>query len=347
MLKSVDKIQHAHLVAYMKSRFRHIRDGEPGTDETLRQLGQLIVDSQKRPKIRILATHILSQNAVPQKNDAAAALALFGWIKKNIRYQKDPTHVEVVQDPEITAFQIRAGDCDDQAALMGALASSVGIPARLTVIGNNRNNFSHIFAEVLVNNRWIAADTTLDAPFGTRPILPIKKTYSLNGVPNMYTPALSGYRRRSGMGIAPVIAAPAVTALTKATTNILNTLNPFGQSQGFKLREAASKDFFDKRNYIFSILSSLTPAQQQKWSTMSFLKTDYNTRRENDYERQELNDFYAWLQADIDNNARLQAEAGSGIYTQSNDVITAATSGSGMMIMAIMGLAALFLTRKK
>jgi hypothetical protein len=169
----------------MRARFDHIPPGESGTDETVRRLGALIKSANQRPKLHILATHILSQKNVPAKNDLAAARALWSWIRQNIRFVKDPTNVELIQDPELTAFQIRAGDCDDHAALMAALAASIGIPARLSVIGNDPQNFQHIFAEVQVGGKWIAADTTIKEPFGTRPKLAAVKRYSLYGVPQM------------------------------------------------------------------------------------------------------------------------------------------------------------------
>jgi hypothetical protein len=114
----------------------------------------------------------------------AAAKALHDWVRSRISYVLDPVDVETVQDPEAT-LKIKAGDCDDHSALMAALSMSIGIPARFVVLGNRRDDFQHIYPELLIAGRWYPADTTTSKPFGWAAKLPVKKIYSNKGVPAM------------------------------------------------------------------------------------------------------------------------------------------------------------------
>lgn len=148
---------------------RSIASGERGTDQTVDALKQLVVDSERRPEIRLLAIDILKSARVPNNDDAAAAAALFEWVRSNVHFYKDPLSIEAIQEPEFTVFELHAGDCDDHAALMAALARAVGIPARFIVVGQTPDRFQHIYPEVEIDGSWIAVDTTGGAQFGERP----------------------------------------------------------------------------------------------------------------------------------------------------------------------------------
>lgn len=178
----------------MRYRIDHIPDGEAGTDATLKAIGRLIADAQRRPVIRFAALDALRTAGADSHSTPTAARALFDWVRRNIRYVHDPVDIETVAAPDVT-LQIRAGDCDDQAALLAAMAASIGIPSRFKVIGPSRQTFQHIYAEINIGGRWIPVDTTIPNGFGRRPRLPVEKTYDLKGVPMKTT--LSGPVTRS------------------------------------------------------------------------------------------------------------------------------------------------------
>jgi len=176
-----------HLYAYMKYRLSAIPTGSAGTDATVKEIARLVQHDLHRPKIRLLATKILANRSVPSKHTLSEAKAIFDYIVRRVRYQKDPIGIETVQSPMVTN-SIRAGDCDDHSGFVAGLASAVGIPVRFRVIGYAPDNVVHIYAEMFVNGSWMAADTTEPQHgFGWRPKgLPYEKIYNLNGeVDNM------------------------------------------------------------------------------------------------------------------------------------------------------------------
>ena len=170
----------------MKFTVQEIPNGLAGTIATIDLMKQFVAESQQRPTTRLTALNILRTAGVDSKNEAAAAHALYSWIKKNISYIKDPIDVETVQAPEIT-LQNHGGDCDDHAVLMAALAENIGIESKFSVIGNDENNFSHVFPEIYINRKWTPADTTSAIPFGDSHSLAIKKSFTNKGVVKMPT----------------------------------------------------------------------------------------------------------------------------------------------------------------
>lgn len=164
---------------------KDIPDGERGTDATVKQMALFVKASLRRPTLRLLAIKILNTYKIPNHNNPEAIKALFSWVKQNIRYLKDPVEVETVQDPEAT-IKLRAGDCDDQASLMAALAMSIGHAARFVVIGSHKDAFGHVYPEININGRWVPVDTVAPLAFGSAPKSSVKKTYSIEGESIMY-----------------------------------------------------------------------------------------------------------------------------------------------------------------
>ena len=166
----------------MEYRLSAIPSGLAGTDATLKEIGRLVEYDLQRPQLRLLATRILRRHAIPSKHHLAEAKALYNYVVRTVRYQKDPIGLETVQSPTVT-LQVRAGDCDDHSGLLAALAAAVGIPARFRVVGYTDDHIVHIFPELFVNGRWLPADTTEPGRgFGWRPTsLPYERVYNLTG----------------------------------------------------------------------------------------------------------------------------------------------------------------------
>ena len=164
----------------MKYELFQIAGGLAGTDRTVREIARHVQADLQRPGIRLLATEILRH--IPSKDQEAEARAIYDYVSRSIRYQKDPIGIETVQSPLVT-LRLKAGDCDDHVALVAALALSVGIPARLRVVGYFKDEMVHIFPELNINNRWTVADTTEPGRgFGWRPpTFPVERLYNLNG----------------------------------------------------------------------------------------------------------------------------------------------------------------------
>jgi hypothetical protein len=54
----------------------------------------------------------------------------------------------------------QGGDCDDQTVLLGALASSIGFPVVVRIIGEGPGRWRHVHLRVKVRGRWVPADLT-------------------------------------------------------------------------------------------------------------------------------------------------------------------------------------------
>lgn len=162
----------------MRFSLEDIPAGEAGTDATVKRLVELVESSARRPDLRLVALRLINSAQISGRDKWNIAAAIHRFVKSRVRYVNDPISVETVQQPEIT-LRLGAGDCDDQAALVAGLARAVGIPARFAVIGQNPDQFKHIFTELQINGKWVAADTTSPRSFGTpAPDLGIKKVYT-------------------------------------------------------------------------------------------------------------------------------------------------------------------------
>ncbi len=147
----------------------------------------MVSDAAHRPGIRQLAIQIVTGAGATGKDQARQAKALFQWVKNNIGYIADIRNIETIAHPLVT-LQSGAGDCDDQAALVAALAESIGIATRLKVVGDHPDRFRHIFAELFINGQWHPADTTETNRLGERADgATVEKTYTLRGEPTMTT----------------------------------------------------------------------------------------------------------------------------------------------------------------
>ncbi len=107
--------------------------------------------------VRALAVKIASAH---QENELAVLLraaALFEYVKKNVTYVPDPSHMsegEMVDGdyvaPPVETLDTRGGDCDDQAILIASLFSAVGIENRMRLISNTDNEW-HLLTEFRVD----------------------------------------------------------------------------------------------------------------------------------------------------------------------------------------------------
>lgn len=194
----------------MLSKLRHISNGETGTDQTIEIISNIVNESLKRPDVRLLAHRILREAGLSSRDGYKVASALTDWVRKHIRYVKDPIGVETVQSPEVT-LKITSGDCDDHVVLISALMQSIGIPIRYVVVGRNRQQFSHIYIQGLIGSSWREIDTTIPGRIGRAGQLPVKKIYNNNGGRGM-----SGYVLNPGLAGSPEVVPVRRSTLSKA-----------------------------------------------------------------------------------------------------------------------------------
>lgn len=153
--------------------------GERGTAQTIDAMRALVDQALADPSFVRLAIDIVRN--VPAYDELAEVEALYSWVKRRIRFTKDPLTKEKLYPPQ-ELLKIRAGDCDDIAMLLGALDLAIGYPARLVTVSADRNHpeeFSHVYVEVEVPARsgnWIAQDAArFDSRFGLEPPVYFRK----------------------------------------------------------------------------------------------------------------------------------------------------------------------------
>jgi hypothetical protein len=176
-------------------------NGDPGTAQTIALMRRLI--DAALADATFVRTAIEIVRDVAAFNDLGEAEALFSWVRRNIRFTKDPLTKEKLYPPQ-ELLKIRAGDCDDIAMLLGAFLLAVGYPARLITVSANPeqpNDFSHVYVEGEVppgSGQWIPMDAArIDSQFGIEPPSYFRKrAWSL--VDDSYQD-LSGGRRRGSL----------------------------------------------------------------------------------------------------------------------------------------------------
>ena len=126
-------------------------------ESQLKFLAPSLFIESNHPKIRDLVKKIVAADETPLKK----TINLVDWINKNI--EKRP----VISLPDALAvIENRAGDCNEHAVLLAALARAVGIPAKLEagLVYLNGRFYYHAW-NLLYLGKWI----TVDSLFGQLP----------------------------------------------------------------------------------------------------------------------------------------------------------------------------------
>ncbi len=114
------------------------------------------------PTIRRLALNILQQAQIPSHHFVDEALAIGDYVKRKVRYVRDPNNIEYLQDPIDLVKHIQnntaQGDCDDMALLTSALLMSIGHQPFFRAVRYTNsfagNNYNHIYTVVYERNPY-------------------------------------------------------------------------------------------------------------------------------------------------------------------------------------------------
>lgn len=185
-------------------KYKELPGGFRGTDATVKEMSRVAMSKygSRSPKIRALACNIIRQAGIREKDYVAEALAIGNWVKNNIRYVKDVYGQETLSYPEEVAFNMQAGDCDDQSILLAALLGSVGIPSRFKTMGLTPVQYSHVYLQAKPGKQWITMDPIMsEKPIGwevPKSRRAIEKVYPVMG-PGGYAPG-QGVDGMNGLG---------------------------------------------------------------------------------------------------------------------------------------------------
>jgi len=137
-----------------------LRSGDPGTKKTIREMIRLIRKNISNPRMILFTKRLIKENGAV--TDLQRVKLIHNFLMNKILYQRDPKGVELLNDP-VSILKRGFGDCDDKVILGSVLYELAGIPARISVVAlkPGKKVFSHIYSQVLLNNKWIEADATI------------------------------------------------------------------------------------------------------------------------------------------------------------------------------------------
>jgi transglutaminase-like putative cysteine protease len=128
----------------------------------IRFLNEAAAHDTTSPEVRDLALRL--RRAHPDARGFLAAVQAF--VRASVRFVREAR--ETFQHTLYT-LRRRAGDCDDQARAVAALALAGGEKARVVGVANPSGKVGHVAPVVFVDGAWRWAETTIDALFGEHP----------------------------------------------------------------------------------------------------------------------------------------------------------------------------------
>lgn len=144
-----------------------------GTHETLKIMAGLVKKFKRDPMIRDTAISLTAH--LKPRDWTGQARALYEYVRDRIRYTRDVLGVETIQTPPVT-MELEAGDCDDKSTLLATMLQAIGHPARFVATGYREpNQYSHVYVETLLGDRWVPLDASTSRPFGWEPRAPMAR----------------------------------------------------------------------------------------------------------------------------------------------------------------------------
>lgn len=157
---------------------KKIPHGTKGISETVAAVLAYSHEPETTSEIREIALYIIQKSGA--KTELQKAKAIHDWVKSHIRYEKDPTFREFVQQPlwlikkGFEGSHMASGDCDDHCAVNMALMSSIGFGTRAVVTEDPSSPgpkdspyWAHIYCDVHVRaspespRKWVAVDSSM------------------------------------------------------------------------------------------------------------------------------------------------------------------------------------------
>ena len=156
----------------MKVQSFAMGEGDAGVEQTVNAMRGLIDQGKKNGDVQECVAGIIRQYHVPAFDYRREFRAIFDWVRRHVRFTRDPTGVEGLRSAD-TTLRLGIADCDCFSVLMCSLLGAIGHRTRLVTISNQPSDpeqFSHIFPEVLLDGQWIPMDAGRKNPaFGKGP----------------------------------------------------------------------------------------------------------------------------------------------------------------------------------
>ena len=144
-----------------------LKPGWRGTQQTVRKMQHLVAVATIDPRVRRCAEWIVRDARGGDR--PAEARANFDFVRDSMRFTRDPSDVELLQDPRALLARIAeqgwaAGDCDDQSMLTAALGHTIRLPIVFVLLGPAPKVYEHVYAAMETPEGLVSLDTALPHP---------------------------------------------------------------------------------------------------------------------------------------------------------------------------------------
>jgi len=154
-----------------RSRFHNVHN----IDQRVSHIVKLAQKGRTDPMVVQLARQTVSERCgrgwcTPERNHAAEVSAIFGEVKRRVRYVSDAWGVDQFSSARRTLFDAHAGDCDDFSVALSSMLGAIGYRTRLRVIRTTDSpEWNHIYNMVELprgSGKWVPLDASVNEPPG-------------------------------------------------------------------------------------------------------------------------------------------------------------------------------------
>lgn len=203
------------------SQVENLERGYRGTSKTIDKMHRLVAHGKLDPEIQRIATLIrLSVDRDDRGRSRELADAVFDWVRRHGKFQRDPLQIEKLETPRESmrhvvearrsgAYQgpaLFAGDCDTFAIWVASLGGILGYEYAFETVKvdpRRPKEFSHVYAALRVGNEMVPYDasSTIAQP-GWRPSVPENRLKVWNE-PLIEKTVKNGQLNGNGLGFWP------------------------------------------------------------------------------------------------------------------------------------------------
>lgn len=144
-------------------------------NERVQRVIRQIQIGREDPVVRQAAVEAVSQRCgdqwcTPEKDHTAEVAAVFGEVRRRVRYCHDIRSADTFQSARRT-LEFGGGDCDDFTITLGAMLEAIGFHVAARVVQTvDAEDFNHIYLLCGVPptqpTRWVPLDASVDRPPG-------------------------------------------------------------------------------------------------------------------------------------------------------------------------------------
>lgn len=163
-----------------KVKNEKLPEGLAGNLRTIQVMQKVARERAGHPLVREYALKIIQVARVPSHNYAEEALAIGDFVKRRVRYTRDPRDHELLQDPVMMIEKLEkegftSGDCDDMSLLIATLLLAIGHSPKFRAVrySTQSGHYNHIYVVVYERNfpekpvRVVLDAILKDQPIGT------------------------------------------------------------------------------------------------------------------------------------------------------------------------------------